>query len=559
MPQTRPRLLILGMDGADPHLISDWIADGELPAFTRLRDEGFLAPLRSTIPPLTPVAWNTFMTGVNAGAHGVFDWRQFTDADGSGAPVKPSVRTLWRLLSDRGLRVGVMNVPATYPPESVNGFVVSGPESPGFTADMASPPEAFETLARATGGYDPFPTSIQSPEGDLDEMARQVEAKTVGAAALLERFPTDVAMVCYIMPDWVSHAFIGNRALRAPDGRVVEDMMLHTYRMMDAKLAYWLDNWADADTTVLVMSDHGSKTAASLINLDRLCAQHGWLAYRSTDGASARGMAARDWGVGLALRTWRTAKRLLPARVIDRVRGRARKVRDSLAEGAAKREVDWSRTTAVPFGGSVSGYVRLNVEGRESQGRVPREDYERVREEIREALLAERDPVTGRALFEAVHRREDVYAGPRLDDAPDLVLVPRDWDYAMPTARAILGSFPLAEVQPTSVMPADPPWGIHAPYGVLLARGPRIRAGAEPRDAGLEDLAPTILHLLGQAIPTYMEGRVLEEALDDADSPHPSPTYVEEDPEVGATGAERAYTESQQRALEGRLADLGYL
>jgi len=113
VPDIRPRLLILGMDGADPELLSVWMTQGKLPAFLRLAEEGLLAPLRSTIPPLTPVAWNTFMTGVNAGAHGVYDWRQFTDTDGQGEAVRPAVKTLWRLLSDRGLRVGVMNLPAT--------------------------------------------------------------------------------------------------------------------------------------------------------------------------------------------------------------------------------------------------------------------------------------------------------------------------------------------------------------------------------------------------------------------------------------------------------------
>ncbi len=436
--------------------------------------------------------------------------------------------------------------------------MVSGPESPGFTPDMATPKEAFETLAEATGGYDPFPTSIQRPEGDLDEMERQVEAKTTGAAALLERFPTDVAMVCYMMPDWVSHAFLGRRELRMPNGQVIEDMVLHAYRMMDAKLSYWLDHWTDPQTTVLVMSDHGSKTASGLINLDRLCARHGWLAYTTSDG-SASAMAARDWAVGLALRGWQTAKTLLPTGLVDRMRGRARQVRDALAEGAARRQVDWSRTVAIPFGGSVSGYVRLNVAGRETHGIIAPEDYERVRAEIRAALLAERDPADGRPLFEAVHFREELYSGTHLEEAPDLILVPRDWDYAMPTARSILGSFPLAEVQPTSVMRADPPWGIHAPHGVLLARGPAIRPGAEPCAAGLVDLAPTILSLLGQAVPTYMEGRVLEEVFDLSARDLRSPEYVDEDPTPLGDGPNGAYTERQRRELAGRLADLGDL
>ena len=142
------KLLIIGLDGATFDLIEPW-AD-ELPHLARLMREGAWGRLRSTVPPATFPAWTSFMTGVDPGQHGVFDFTrrvpgayrvEFVNATHRRVP------TLWRILSDAGLRVGVLGVPATYPPEHLNGFQISGFDAPiavGIDRSFVQPPELFQ-------------------------------------------------------------------------------------------------------------------------------------------------------------------------------------------------------------------------------------------------------------------------------------------------------------------------------------------------------------------------------------------------------------------------------
>src|SRR5690349_2759521 len=122
------RVLVLGLDGADPELVERLLAEGRLPTLARLRRDGAYGPLRSTIPAVTPTAWSSFLTGLNPAGHGIFNFssnpnrslsRVESAASRSGAP-------LWRMLGQAGIRSAFVTVPFTYPPEPIDGILVTG-------------------------------------------------------------------------------------------------------------------------------------------------------------------------------------------------------------------------------------------------------------------------------------------------------------------------------------------------------------------------------------------------------------------------------------------------
>jgi len=127
--QSRPRVLVIGVDCADPSLIRQWINRGLLPNLAHLDAKGVMGELESTPTFLSPEAWTGFQCGVNAGKHGIFEFQQRVD-DGYGArPVNArdrQCRTIWSLLSDAGRRVAVTNIPLTFPAEPLNGIQISG-------------------------------------------------------------------------------------------------------------------------------------------------------------------------------------------------------------------------------------------------------------------------------------------------------------------------------------------------------------------------------------------------------------------------------------------------
>src|SRR3990172_1730381 len=146
------RVIILGLDGLDPELTGGFMSQGELPNFKRLREQGHFAPLATTFPSISPVAWASFQTGTNPGKHNIFDfltphWKSYLPELSSALignvarvihlgkyeiPVgKPALKLLrrsvafWNILADKGIFANILRVPITFPPEKSKALVLS--------------------------------------------------------------------------------------------------------------------------------------------------------------------------------------------------------------------------------------------------------------------------------------------------------------------------------------------------------------------------------------------------------------------------------------------------
>jgi predicted AlkP superfamily phosphohydrolase/phosphomutase len=186
------RVLMIGLDGATFDLIRPWVEEGGLPNLGRLMKEGSWAPMRSTFPPMTFPAWNAFMTGMNPAKHAIFD---FTERRPDSYEVQfvnarqRKARTLWMRLSEAGKRVAVMGVPCTWPPERVNGVMISGFDAPRADADAMHPAGLHEELLREVGPYRITSNIIRDidggrPEAALDSILKTVEVKAATAKYL---------------------------------------------------------------------------------------------------------------------------------------------------------------------------------------------------------------------------------------------------------------------------------------------------------------------------------------------------------------------------------------
>lgn len=554
--RTYPRLLAIGIDGADWELVRHLMGRGDLPNLAGIAERGAWGPLRSTTPPNSPPAWSTMFTGKNPGKHAVFDWLPMT-GDPVVEPVasRRAARSVWRALGDAGFTVGTFNLPVTYPPEPLTGFQVSGLDAPGFEPSMAYPEAVFEVLRREVGEYEVFAPSIQRPGGDEEALQRHADLPLKAASALLRAIPCDVCMTSFQVVDWVQHGALGREMEPGqpesldPDGTVAE-----TYRLVDERIGGLLERWCGDDTTVVVVSDHGGTAADRLVNLEKLFLDAGLMAYRTTDGASEDELQGRRSRAALALKAWSWLKRALPP-VARLLAGPARSMRGRLASYRESSELDWSRTVAVPWGEYAQ--VRINLRGRDAHGAVDPAEYEQMIERVRELLLAVEDPVSGGRIYDEVVRGTDVHSGPYAAIAPDLYGLRGEYRYCTLSARTGLAALPLLDVQPEPVTVLDPAWGIHSPVGVLFLAGRGVRAGSAVEDASLEDFAPTVLHLLGQPVPEDMDGRPLLEALDtDLLGGEPAPCAPWPPPHAGDADG---YTDEQRDAVERRLRSLGYL
>lgn len=538
------RVLVIGLDAATFDLIEPWMAEGLLPNFHRLVTEGAWGRLESTIPPVTAVAWNAFATGKNAGKHGVFDFvrRQaggyrIRVVDGRSRKAMP----FWRLLDRNGLRAGVINVPMTYPPDQLeHGFLVSGFDAPGLDSDFAHPPHLKELLRQHEYVIHPTHTNLEDWRRSLFEV---FENQKQVFWELYHTQPWDVLTMVFMQLDVAQHLFWRQMEMEDPrEGDVIGRL----YQEADGLLGEVLGA-LDDDTTLMVVSDHGAGPLKKAVSINRWLFQQGYLTLRKQGefkGPFNRALLKSLTWLNMHLSGW--IKTSLKARLAW--------MRDGIESYLVTTQVDWAKTRAFAIG--EYGGITVNLQGRERKGIVPYEEYDHLRDEIGAKLLDLRDPDTGKRVIERVYRREEVYSGPYVEQAPDLVL---DWDYAYdcrervgPVHRDVFENeaiyIPFADYRKT---------GVHRRHGIFLMYGSPAKPGCV-EGARLIDVAPTLFHLLGVPVPDDMDGRVLTCALQpDWLARHPV-AYQTVEPDIDE-GRVCDYSAGERVELKERLRALGYL
>jgi predicted AlkP superfamily phosphohydrolase/phosphomutase len=569
------KAIFLGFDGLDPVIAEKLMAEGRLPNFARLRDEGSYRRLRTTFPALSPVAWSTFATGVNPAKHNIFDFlnrdlRTYAP-ELSSAKVWPARQMrlpavfrriwshphkiwsrphvemrrksepFWKILGRHAIRSTILRVPVTFPPEAFNGRELSAMCTPDllgtqgtysrFTAAEGSlaGPEGSSVPFRAheghleiqgesypliPGQYTPwirlrfgrvpgivrflptqsepefalYATPVQidpeSPalpishppfyaiylakllgtfatlglaedtsalnEGAIgaDEFLRQATLIQAEREAMffsaLERTRRGVVACVFDTTDRVQHMFHGQ-----PD--VIEPLYCDMDRIVGKTLASVA---ADKDTAVFVLSDHGFCSFRRGVNLNSWLLREGYL-------------------------------------VLDAGR---------TSSGEYLEGIDWSGTRAYTFG--LSG-IYLNLRGREAQGIVSKEEAVSLKDELTRKLAGLPDAEMGETAIRSVYQASDIYQGPYLGSAPDLIIgyaegYRASWDAA--TGRVTPTVFEDNRKAWCGDHCVDPP----LVPGVLFSN---LRMTAD--NPGIEDLAPTALSLFGIAAPAWMEGRAV--------------------------------------------------
>ncbi len=363
--------LVIGLDGATWKLLRPWMEAGDLPHLKSLVDSGVSGDLTSVVPFLSPPAWTSAVTGVNPGKHGIFDFlkrlpNEMTFVNETSRSRR--VPAIWQLLSDAKIKVGVINVPASDPPDAVNGFMISGMPHTGITG-YTYPPELEAQLT----GYriDRMDLSIEDGTEDrlLEDIMATMRSRAENVNRLLDTEEWDMAWVVFTSTDRIQHFFWQYMDPQWPKydeekasryGTAIHDLWVE----LDGHLGTILETARrrkGADLPIVVLSDHGF------------------------------GGVHREFRMQSFLRN----------------------------PGAG--EPPLSCTYSFETNGSL---LYLNVEGREPNGVVSKSDYEAVRNDVLDRLKRTRDPETGLGPARATYRREEAYIGRYADKGPDIVMTP---------------------------------------------------------------------------------------------------------------------------------------
>jgi predicted AlkP superfamily phosphohydrolase/phosphomutase len=552
----RRKVIILGLDGATWDVLLPRVERDEMPNLAALLQRGAWGGLQSTTPPFSAQAWVSLSTGKNQGRHGVVDFWERSP----GAPLSEHrtfvssslVRgeTVWQTAGRQGRRVGVVNVPVTYPPAPVVGYLVSGFLTPPGKRDYVYPAALADEIEALVPGYKPDPFDpLGATQQQLVELAGWMEKHEKVARQLMERHPVDLFFSVVQAIDHLQHLFWNDIAGRSND-LSRSALIDRCYALADDILGHRLGR-LDGETALFLVSDHGFGPARTWFHVNRFLLERGLLALGEVQGSGPGAALAR---LGLTPQKLRSLVRRLDLLGLRRRVGRlARVTAGRQIDAALARPIDWSRTQAIS-GSPASEGIYVNLKGREPCGAVePGEPYEALRDRLAAELLALRDPGTSERVVHAVYRREELYSGPFLDLLPDLVFDLGDGPYLAsdaPMAARVLEPLPPNLLQ-----------GRHRPTGVFAAAGAGIATGRAVEGARIVDVAPTVLYALDVPIPDDVDGRPLLEIFDDEyRASHPvryAPT-VEETDLTGLPKPDRS-TEEEEAEMERRLRGLGYI
>lgn len=572
MNEPTPRLVVIGLDGATFDLIRPWVEAGELPNLGRLMDEGSWGPLRSVIHPFTAQAWTSMVTGTQQGKHRVFDFWERDFSSYGFRLLNASHRALpalWNLLTRAGKNVIIVNLPQTYPPEPVQGVLVSGRDTPGLGAGYTYPPGLKEELDRvSTTPYVIVPDDWlwmqrQRPDLARQELLREIDVRFDAVGHLMETRPWDLAFFVVSATDGAAHFFWKyhdpSHPLHDPaKAALYGDTLREVYRRCDLRIGQLLDRLgSQQDLNVLVVSDHGQGALGpQAVHLNLWLQAQGLLRFRAVTGSHDVGERATV----LLSRAVQRSKRALYGRVRFQTLTKLRRLwpdilRTRLGGEAFFPDIDWEQTRA--FSEEFRGNIWINLRGRDPHGTVePGAEYDRLRDQIVAMLPDLQDPETGARPIRRVWRREELFHGPFLSRFPDLVVEAEYPDMFKPHGSYV-GPAAARRLSPEE-MAKRAITGCHRMDGVFIAWGRDIQPGRQTRSAALIDVAPTVLHLLRHPVPIEMDGRVLSEVLQPDVAVGVRTTTLAELGYEGV-GVEVGYSADEADYLRERLAGLGYL
>ncbi len=496
-------MLILGLDGLPPELLKHLADEGLIPNLSSMLDEGLFCRMKSTVPPNSIPAWLCMATGKNPGKLGIFD---FLYRDGYSLKLVSSkvvkAKPIWSILSELGLRVGVVNVPGTYPPGGVKGFMISGLMTPS-TRECIYP----RILARILAG------ELKHYRLDVVEWAYFDEARLLKDAILVARrrarltlklvrlVEPDFLFLVFTTPDRIFHPLwdVVDPSSDPPSTRAkkVVGLLNRYWTELDALVSRVIEAFKPGLT--LVVSDHGFGPKEATFFTNECLRRNGFLnvkkGLKPQTAISLCHLMALTYNVlgetGIFYNLYFLANEAVGLRKLW-------SCVIKYFDMASLTHVDWKSTYAFSCAHTpVFNHVYLNLAGREPEGVVPASRYEEVREAVAGCLL---DAGEEYGVRMEVLRREEVYSGPYLEMAPDLLFVVNGGSVEF---NPSLG-FPYL-LGPYFTDPRTT--GTHRPYGIFLAHGPDLASNSAPREVSIYDVMPTALKYYGIEVPEDVDGR----------------------------------------------------
>lgn len=536
------RLLTIGIDGGTFKTLVPMINLGTMPNLKKAMVKGSYAIAESVIPTNSAAAWSSIMTGLNPGKHGVF---YFNDLERTESGPKwgriinfSSIHgiTAWKLLSDYGFRVCVVNVPITYPPEEVNGVLVSGLLAPSESSNYTYPSILKKELTNYKIDINLMDEERPSQEDWYNHIIREVieitKLRNQNMVSLLKRERWDLVMVVYRETDDVQHFLwhIISQGFKDPDHTPYFPKVKEYFSVLDSSIAELIQQMGE-DSNTIIISDHGFDAMPSrVLDLDSWARSRG-LQFFQSDYAEMR--------IALVDMIRKMIANEQFGKIVDII-SQHRKLSNSLEFGVVKKKdnlIDWSKTVAFKFGDGLA----IKEDG------VDDSKLQSMKQAIWKNLTSLKDPKGSSTPVADVIPREQIYSGEFSSLAPDLIV--------LPSAGYKISTIPGIKIFEKS--PKTELTGEHDREGIFIAFGPNIKQSGQIEKISILDFFPTILEMYGIEPPVTADGKALRSILIGVGEGKIAPL-------AGFLLQQKSkqiveFSNSEEEELRERLSRLGYL
>jgi len=472
------KVVVLGLSGFNPELVEGWLED--LPNLRKMQEEGIWGKMESTVPPNIPQAWTCAQSSRNPGIFGFWDF-SYRDEFSYGefktidCRVKDQrVDCLYKILPISGQKIATINMPVTWPPPRIpGGYSISSFMTPDLEKGFTWPESLADEVQGLVGEYiiDVGEAEENYLQMEKDRALKRSYEMDAQRFTLLRHFiaKKQCDYVCTVImgADRMSHLFyrfFDEQHIRYdPDSQYGN--VLHDYYVWIDKHIGETYDVLNGDTVLFAHSAHGVQRLDGRINLNEWLIQEGYMVLHE-----------------------------YPSQLTPMM----------------KLKVDWANTKAWATG--YTGQLYLNIKGREAQGIVDPDEYDRLLDEIAKKIIEIPDE-RGNSLKTQVFKRKEIHSGPFAQYGPDLFILFDEYRWNISEmvgyGHGNLYSFD---------KPSGPDDGADGLNGYFCIAGPGVPASGQYTGATLLDVAPTVLDVMDLEILKEMEGKSL---LGEEKSAHP--------------------------------------
>jgi predicted AlkP superfamily phosphohydrolase/phosphomutase len=555
------KTLFVGFDAACWEYFDPLLESGRLPTIQKLLAKGSSGILESTLPAQTPTAWSSIITGKNPGKHGIYDFILKSPNKQDFIPADASLRLgtpFWNRLNERGVRVGLVNIPFNYPLESLDGFTVSGFGTPESVEGISYPAEAGDVIAEKFPGFRPVVKSSVLRQGSAEEIyiAERKHQQTFVEIALelSKRIKVDVLAINLLFPDHANH--------KMPDMVDVEKAICET----DEDLQRLIQGFEPDN--VMLFSDHGSRRVKGDFLL------HAWLRDRGYCIQNYRTSTERSKAINWVIRQWLVDHDISGNRekVTRHLLGRVLSMLPDEADSSYWKQVN----ARVPFayeqitlsedidptqspillGSSYSGLLYVNEESKLINHNGAEKIFDDFISELSEQLLGITDLDTGEGLFSKVHESNSIYSGAASMLSPNLVIDIYDspWNVLATFRRGYVGE----SVRGRYFSSNFRDYGHHSRNGLYIFSGQDFKEDFQGDQAHVMDLPATLIHLYNVPVPDDYDGLVMDHSINsEFITQHPISNQPGD--EIDVQVMLDNYATDEPYTLDEHLKALGYL